>query len=68
MQGRIKIDKTIAMPKANIESQHQPEVEKSDKAKRVKPKGMTAQEAAIADMLEDGYPDVCDLNDLMLEK
>ena len=69
MQGRIKIDKTIAMPKANIESQHQPEVEKSVyKAKRVKPKGMTAQEAAIADMLEDGYPDVCDLNDLMLEK
>lgn len=69
MQGRIKIDKTIAMPKANIESQHQPEVEKSVyKAKRVKPKGMNAQEAAIADMLEDGYPDVCDLNDLMLEK
>lgn len=69
MQGKIKIDKDITMPKANIESQHQPEVEKPvHKNKIVKPKGMTAQEAAIADMLEDGYPDVGDLEDLLIEE
>lgn len=67
-QGKIKIDKDIAEHGTNIALSPQPVAEKRvHKTKKAKTKGKTAQEAALADMAEDGFSDVCDFEDLLIE-
>lgn len=68
MQGIIKIDKDIAVnrPEA-FTPEHTACKKPSPMKKKVKTGCKSAQEAAIADMLEEGFSGTADLEDLLLE-
>lgn len=68
MQGRIKIDKDIAVNSSEVLSPEHTACKKpSPMKKKVKTGGKSAQEIAIADMLEEGFSGTTDLEDLLLE-
>ena len=69
MQGKIKIDKDIVVKRSGLIPQAQADGKKPvPTMKKVKTKGKTAQEAAIADMLEEGFTDTAEFEDLLLEE
>ncbi len=68
MQGKIRINKDIALNRSEVlSSEHTACKKPSPMKKKVKAGGKSAQEAAIADMLEDGFSGTTDLEDLLLE-
>lgn len=68
MQGIIKIDKDIAVNRSEILSPEHTACKKpSPMKKKAKTVGKSAQEAAIADMLEEGFSGTTDLEDLLLK-
>lgn len=69
MQGKIKIDKDIAVKRSAQIPPTQTEVKKpATTMKTFKSEGKTVKEAAIADMLEEGFTDTAELDDLLLEE
>lgn len=68
MQGIIKIDKDIAVNRSEVLTPEHAACKKpSPMKKKVKTGSKSAQEAAIADMLEEGFSGTTDLEDLLLE-
>lgn len=68
MQGKIRINKDIAVNRSEVLSPEHTACKKpSPMKKKVKIGSKSAQEAAIADMLEDGFSGTTDLEDLLLE-
>lgn len=68
MQGKIKIDKDIAVNRSEVlTSGHTACKKPSPMKKKAMAVCKSAQEAAIADMLEEGFSDTTDLEDLLLE-
>ena len=68
MQGKIRINKDIAVNRSEVLSPEHTVCKKpSPMKKKVKIGSKSAQEAAIADMLEDGFSGTTDLEDLLLE-
>ena len=68
MQGIIKIDKDIAVNRSEVLTPEHAACKKPPPMKKkVKTGSKSAQEAAIADMLEEGFSGTTDLEDLLLE-
>lgn len=68
MQGKIRINKDIAVNRSEVLSPEHTACKKPPPMKKkVKIGSKSAQEAAIADMLEDGFSGTTDLEDLLLE-
>ena len=68
MQGKIKIDKNIAVNRTeSLTPEHTTCKKPSPMKKKAKTVGKSAQEVAMADMLEEGFSDATDLEDLLLE-
>lgn len=71
MQGKIQIDKDIAGQRDEKASTARDEkADSTSKAtmKKSKTKGNSAQQGAIADMLEDGFTGSCDFEDMLIEE
>lgn len=71
MQGKIKIDKDIAGQRdEKAVSARNGKAGSTSKAamKKSKTKENSAQQAAIADMLEDGFTGSCDFEDMLIEE
>ncbi len=69
MQGKIRIDKDIAAKRSVVIPSAHPEDKKpTPMKKKAKDGGKSAQEAAFADMLEEGISGATDLEDLLLEE